>query len=570
MVKKKKASPPFCSGKELLKRTFKSYSSKEKWISAVFLVLFLASGWKVAASSWSGGGLFAAVTGGSKYNEGMVGEITRLNPVYADLNEVDRDITSLVFEGLAKYDPKQQKVVENIATHTLDESKTVYTFTLKEGLTWHDGEPVTAEDVYFTFHDVIQHPEFENPILRSGFSGVTIEKIDDKTVTMTLNEPNSFFFTQLTVGLLPAHLLRDVAITELDTHEFNQNPVGNGPYKVTAPYVRSEDNGTKVKLAYNKDYWKKTKPDITEVNFFTYPTYEEMKKARGQFHGIARVQKYRLDDLNENRLQEYQYFLPQYTALFFNTDQEELIKRNVRLGLQKAIDKRKIIEAIGYDRTIDTPLLELDQEDWITQPNPEEAAGALFDAGWKMDEASKKRVNEEGDTFLSFRLVRRSYPNNKKQEEATRITADMIKEALEQIGVTITIESYENEPFQKKVAERNYDLLLFGQSLGYNLDTYSFWHSSQVNTGLNLSNYANAKADFNIQAIRGAFDEDGQEKKEEHLKALGEIIKNDIPAVFLYTPTYYFLVDERIQNITSNYLLFPHDRFANILEWNAT
>jgi peptide/nickel transport system substrate-binding protein len=568
MAKKKSASRKTIDGKTLLKRTYKSYSSKEKWVSGLFVFLLVVSGWKLVSGNWEGRDIINVVKGGHNYNEGLVGEIVRLNPVYADLNEVDRDITSLVFDGLAKYDPKQQKVVENVATHTLDESHTVYTFVMKEGITWHDGEPVTAEDVYFTYHDVIQHPEFENPILRNSFSGVTIEQTDDKTITMTLNEPNSFFFTQLTTGLLPQHILGDVEITELDTHEFNQKPLGNGPYKVNQAYTRNQDETTEVALSYNKDYWKDANPDITDINFFTFATYEDLKKGTGQLHGVARVQKYRLEDLQEERLMENQYFLPQYTALFFDTDSEELVKRGVRLGIQKAIEKDKILAAIGYDRAIDTPLLELDQEDWITQPNPKEASGAFFDAGWQLDEESKKRVNEDGDEILEFTLVRRSYPNNEKQEEATKTTAEMVKASLENLGVTITIESYEGEQFQDKVQDREYDLLIYGQSLGYNLDTYSFWHSSQSNTGLNLSNYGNAKADFNIEAIRNSFGDEDEEKLE-YLENLGEIIKNDIPAVFLYTPSYYFLVDERIKNIYSTYLLFPHDRFANILEWQV-
>jgi len=352
MAKKKIASRKTIDGKTLLKRTVKSYSSKEKWVAGLFLFLFVVSGWKLVSGNWEGRDIINVVKGGHNYNEGLVGEIVRLNPVYADLNEVDRDITSLIFEGLTKYDPKQQKVVENVATHTLDENKTVYTFIMKEGITWHDGEPVTAEDIYFTYHDVIQHPEFENPILRNSFSGVTIEQVDDKTVTMTLNEPNSFFFTQLTTGLLPKHILDEVEITELDTHEFNQKPIGSGPYRVNQAYTRNQDETTEVALSYFKDYWKDVDPDITDINFFTFATYEDLKKGLGQLHGLARVQKYRLTDLQEERLVENQYFLPQYTALFFDTDQSELVKRGVRLGIQKSINKDKILAAIGYDRLI--------------------------------------------------------------------------------------------------------------------------------------------------------------------------------------------------------------------------
>lgn len=561
------------SGAEIFKKTLKAYSDREKVISLILVVVFLFSGWKMLSGNWEGQNLTNIVRGGHNYNEGLVGEIMRLNPVYADLNEVDRDITTLIFEGLSKYDPEQEKVVENIAMHTLDESKTLYTFTLREDLMWHDGEPLTAEDVYFTYHDVIQSPEFENPILKASFNGVEIQKVDERTVTMKLSQPNSFFFTHVTVGLLPKHLLAEVPVAELDSHEFNQMPIGNGPYKVKEGYKKIEDGSSRVELTFNEYYRKEFEPDITEINFIAYPTYEELIDARGQIHGMARVPKFRLDESQEDRLVAYEYVLPQYTALFINTEKEYLGTQKVRLAIQKAINKTKIIEAIGYDHTIDTPLLQLDQEDWIYQPDDENAAGALFDSGWKLDEQTglRMRVDEETEEkeILSLTLVRRSGIANNRQEEANKTTSEMIKAELESVGIQVTIETYENETFQEKVTNREYDLLLYGQSMGYNLDTYSYWHSSQANgKGLNLSNYTNAKADFYIEAMRNTFGE-SPEKQKEHLQNLAEIIKTDIPAVFLYTPTYYFLADSRLVNVNTRHLLFPHDRFANILDWTV-
>jgi len=477
MVTKRKPSFASKSGLTLIKKALKSYSDKEKTLSILLFLVFILSGWKIVSGNWEGRNIVNVVQGGHNYNEGLVGEITHLNPVFADLNEVDRDITSLVFEGLSKYDSTTGKVVENIATHTLDDSKTIYTFVVKDGLTWHDGEPVTADDVYFTYHDVIQHPEFENPILKSSFSGVTVEKLDESTITMTLNETNSFFFTQLTVGLLPEHVLKDVPINELDTHEFNQFPVGNGPYQVNKAYETHKDGTNEVSLSYYSDYWKNIQPEVTAINFFTFPTYEDLLKGRGQVHGIARIPTYRLEETEETRFTTYEYSLPQYTALFMETDNEIILKRNIRLAVQKAIDKQAIIEIIGYDHLIDTPLLELNQEEWIYQSNTEEAMGALYDEGWQLDEETGFRLNDEGE-ILSFSLVRRSFPTNEKQEEVTATTAQMIAEQLAEIGIMVSIETYEDEAFQQKVTNRDYDLLLYGQSLGYNLDTYSYWHSS--------------------------------------------------------------------------------------------
>jgi peptide/nickel transport system substrate-binding protein len=567
MAHKRKPSQSLKSGLKLAKKTVKSYSDKEKTISILLLVVFLLSGWKILSGNWEGRDIVNVVQGGHNYNEGLIGEIQHLNPVFADLNEVDRDISSLVFEGLSKFDDTG-KISENIATHTLDETQTIYTFVLHDDLTWHDGELVTADDIYFTYHDIIQHPEFENPILKNSFSSVTVEKINEKTVTMTLNDPNSFFFTQLTIGLLPEHILKDVPVTDLDTHEFNQNPVGNGPYEVKSPYQVNSDGSSEVKLNYYNNYWTGASPDITEINFVAFPTYEELLEGRGRIHGAARVPKYRLEETTEERFAAYEYQLPQYTALFMETDDDRLLKRNLRLAIQKSINKQEILEAVGYDHLIDTPLLELDQEDWIYQANSEEAMGALYDEGWFLDEETGLRMNDE-DEVLSLSLVRQSFTNNEKQEEVTDLTAKAIASQLSNVGIVVTIETYENEAFQQKVSERDYDLLLLGQSLGYNLDTYSYWHSSQAGTGLNFSNYGNNKADFFIEAIRNSFG-DEEDEKEEYLQSLAETIKEDVPAVFLYTPTYYFLADSRIENINTSNLLFPHDRFANILDWKVT
>ncbi|HCW32293.1 MAG: hypothetical protein UT55_C0015G0005 [Candidatus Peregrinibacteria bacterium GW2011_GWE2_39_6] len=557
------------SGSSVLKKTFKSYSPNERILSGFLGLVLLFSGWKLISGDWKGQNIVNVIWGGHTYSEGMVGEIIRLNPIYADLNEIDRDITSLIFEGLSKYDPDQKKVVENMATHTLDEAKTLYTFVLRDGLKWHDGISLTAEDVYFTYHDVIQNPEFENSVLKSTFAGVEVKMVNEKTITMKLSEPNSFFFTQLTVGILPKHLLADVSITELDSVDFNREPIGNGSYKVTGAYDVLENGITRVTLTYNKDYWQAKQPDITEITFLAFPNFETLLKSRGEVHGIARISKYLLEKTQTDNFTAYEYSLPQYTALFMDTDKEILSDRRVRLAIQKAIDKKAIIQAIGYSQNVDTPLLELNQEDWIYQTNPEEAAGALYDAGFELDDDLGFRVkkNEDGSKeVLALTLLRRAYSDNPQSEEVNKITSEILVEQLTKIGIQVTIKSYEGAQFQTRVKDQDYDLLLYGQNLGYNLDTYAYWHSSQAKgKGLNLSNYTNPKADFYIEAIRNTFD--NEVAKPEYLRDLAEIFKNDIPAVLLYRPTYYFLIDPRIKNIHTQNLLFPQDRFANILNW---
>ena len=142
---------------------------------------------------------------GGTYIEGSVGSMQPLVPWFTVTNDVNRDIVSLVFSGLLKYDPVAKKIKEDLATLRVSNEGQTYTVKLKEGLVWHDHtvenpHPVTSDDILFTYES-IQDIKFPNQILRQNFLGVTLDKIDDRTVQFRLEEPYSFFASNLTLGL---------------------------------------------------------------------------------------------------------------------------------------------------------------------------------------------------------------------------------------------------------------------------------------------------------------------------------------------------------------------------------
>lgn len=545
---------------DLFSRTIKSFNRREKIVMAFLLILFTLSFYQLFLNSHASIG----VSKGKVYTEGLVGEIKRLNPVFTEFSEADRDVSSLIFSGLAKYNSTTGEFDEDLATHTLSEDKLTYIFTLKNDLYWHDGTEVTADDIYFTFADVIQSPEFSNPILKSNFDGVKIEQVDTRTVQFTLNSPNSFFFSGMTVGLLPKHILGEVPVAELDTNEFNQNPIGTGPYRVTQTYEVKGDGSTSITLQRFPEFYG-AEYQLEQVRFIAFPSVDELIKNRSQWQGAARIKASLLSEINVDDFLVYRYELPQYTALFFNTDSDLLLRNKARLGVSKAIDKEEILETIGYSARIDTPLLELNQEEWLHSSNIEEAQGAFYDVGWTLNEGDAFRTDEDGNEIV-LRLARRDFSQeNETQEEATQLTAKNIQDQLKAVGIKVEIEAYPLEALQEVIHNRDYEMLLYGQSLGYNLDTFSYWHSSQANeNGLNLSNYQNARADFNIESIRESFDE---EERQLLLQDLGQIIASDVPALFLYTPSYYYLVDPSVSGVQFEKLLLPVDRFANMAEW---
>jgi peptide/nickel transport system substrate-binding protein len=539
------------------------------------------------------------------YTEGFQNNILRINPVYADLNEPDKDISKLVFTGLTKYDPETKHIVPDMADVSISEDKLTYTFKLKDNIVWHDGEPVTADDVYFTIHDVVQNPDFQNPILKANFEGVEVNKIDDQTISFKLNAPNSFFITNTTVGILPKHILSDVPIEKLITSEFNKNPIGTGPYKIKAHLTTSVSQVSQIVLERFDGFYGE-KPQIQNIRFYGYPTQQELIKNRNSLNAIPKLSDEAIDAIaSDSRFSLYGYSLPQYNAIFINMDNSILKSDKVRQALQKAIFKDDFLANLPNTIRVETPVLNLDQDEWRYEASLDEAKKLLDDAGFKEyeyingeenlkphaapseenveSESTSTSTTSEVDTpsisipekrvyrknaageILEFKLIARLYPEGSYKYNETQTVLNYIENKWAQAGIKLNIELYDKITLQEKIKMRDYDLLLFGQNLGYNLDLYGYWHSTQATeNGLNLSNYKSFKVDTLIEAIRTTFDE---EEKLEKLKELAKAIQNDIPAIFLYRPVYYYASDGKVKGIQLENMAFPSDRFCKINEW---
>jgi ABC-type transport system substrate-binding protein len=173
------------------------------------------------------------------------------------------------------------------------------------------------------------------------------------------------------------------------------------------------------------------------------------------------------------------------------------------------------------------------------------------------DELEKVRINGEGKRLV-LRLVTAQEPVVFLQ------VAEEIKKQWLEAGAKVVIETYSLADLQEKISERDYDILLFGQNLGYNLDAFPFWHSSQSGSGLNLSNYRSLEADNLLVSVRNTFDE---RTKQEHLDKLKKVVAEDTPAVFLYNPTHYYMIDRSVKNIQLGKLSNHSDRFTDLSNW---
>jgi peptide/nickel transport system substrate-binding protein len=546
-------------------RVIRSYSIEEKVISVVLALLIVGGLVSAVVNLFKSPELFWGESG--IYSEGEVSErAVVLNPLYVDFSDAGRDVSALIFSGLTRYDPGLKAFKGDLADLTISADRKTYHFALKNNLYWHDGEPVTADDVYFTFHDIIQSPDFQNPVLKKNFEGVTVKKIDERTVEFVLQSPNSFFITNLGVGIVPRHVLKDVAVSDLPFDNFNVKPVGTGSYKVDTPMEMLDDGRQRIILTASNNYYGEH-PKIKNIRFNVYPDAKSMAKEKNILNVIARVPQEIVADITQSgRFTLMQYQLPQYSAIFFNMDSVVLKKEKVRLALQKSVDKSALLKLLNNKIVVDTPLLELSQSEWTNKIDIEAAKGALYDSGYAVvkDSADIYRKDSKG-AVLKLVLLVRQYADGSSQADEAKVITDFFQKAWGAVGVQIDVQYADADAFNERIFQRDYDMVLTGQSLGYNYDTYSYWHSSQAGeAGLNLSDFRSFAADSLIEKIRDTFD---SSLKTTMLKDLAKEISQDIPAIFLFRPSYMFATDEKVKGINLDNLAFVSDRFANVDKW---
>ncbi len=550
----------------------KFLSFKEKRIIKIlFLVIFICLIFKAGYFYLTHIKIVPATVG--DYIEGVIGAPRYINPIFSSINDVDADLTQLIFSGLLKYDNITGELKPDLSEkYDISEDLKSYTFYLRDNLLWEDGEPLTVDDIIFTV-ELIKHPEIEKSPLRVSFIGVDIEKIDDKTVRFILQEPYAPFLSVLTLGILPKHVWEEVDPYNLNLAEYNLKPVGSGPYRVKSRVIDKNGNIKSYILTINNQYHS-SKPFIKNLTLIFFSDYNEAvsalktKSIQGlSFPPINLEEELALKD----SLNSYSLILPKYTAIFFNQDQNQFLEdKNIREALDLAIDKNKIAQVLMKNRVklIDGPILsnykDYHQEILEIQFDVEKSKELIEKAKFKKEEGSefyKKKINiggkiEEKELIISLTLI--DSPQNTELSE-------MIKSFWKEVGVNTEINLLEIGEIKKVRDERNYQTLLYSEILGLDPDPYPFWHSSQISfPGLNLSGFSNKEADKLLEDARIITDKNIRIEK---YKKFQEILSDGKTAIFLFQPVYDYVIDKNIKNVKISNIVVPSDRFSNINKW---
>ncbi len=552
-----------------VKKSIFSFSETEWKIFLSLLLLLLISTALILQNINNNLSVFVPIKGGT-LNEGIIGTPRFINPVLAT-TDVDKDLSSLIYSGLMKKDTQGFMIPDLAEKLEISKDGLNYTFVLKENIYFHDGEKLDSEDVVFTISQ-IKDSTNKSPI-KPKWDGVNINATDEKTIVFTLTRKYASFLENTTFGILPKHIWENTAI---ELNKANENPIGSGPYKVKKLIKQNSGVAKSYELiAFNKYINKE--PYIQKFNLKFYNNEEELIKAleNKDVDQISSISPDKALVLKNKGFNLETKILPRIFGIFFNQNENQIfIDKNILKAINLAIDKDKIVNEVllGYGIAIEDPILPNNiAYDYLTnntkisnEDNIKKAEDLLAKSNWKKNEEGflQKEVtenNKKTKKILEFSISTSSAPDLVN-------TANMIKQDLEKIGIKVEIKTFDIGNLNQSVIKpRSYDALLFGQVINTEADLFAFWHSSQrTDPGLNIAMYTNPKVDKILEDAFVTIDEKERSRK---YAQFGEEIKKDQPAVFLYSPSFVYVVSKDLKGFDANNIINSQERFKNIKDW---
>jgi peptide/nickel transport system substrate-binding protein len=535
---------------------------KEKLIIALLLFVSL-----FALFFWAGKIYFSLTEAvpehGGSYVEGVIGQPMYVNPVLSKTNETDESLVKLIYNGILKYDKNGGLINDLADSYSVSEDGKEYIFDLKKEVRWHDGEKLTSDDIIFTV-TLIKDPLFKSP-LRNNWQGVRPEKVDDYSIRFILDKPYFGFLENLTFGILPEHIWSNIDSEKFPLTKYNLEPIGTGPYRFSNFHKDSEGNILDYQMESFEQYFL-GEPYISSLSLNFYANEQLLIDSynKKEISGVGNLSPKNSAIENFRKSTSiYELEIPWPFTVFLNKNKSvSLADRGVREALNWATDKDEIIEKnlFGKAKPIDSPFFvgtdEYAQD--IEKPGFDTGRSnkILEDGGWALKDGEIREKDGEKLQFSLYVVDSSSYIE----------LAEILKEQWKKIGAEVSIQAFSFSDMQQNhIKPREYDALLVGQDASFNVDPYSFWHSSnKKDPGLNLALFDNEEADKLISEAR---EENDRNKRIEKYHSFQEIVAEENPAVFLFSPYYLYLVDSKVKGIEEKKINSTKSRFENVDKW---
>ena len=491
----------------------------------------------------------------------------RVEPKTLNQINVDNDIysrwitTPYILEPLLDYDYDSMELKPYLAeSYDISEDGLEVTFKLRNDIYFSDGEPVTSDDVIFTF-ETVMNPEIDAANIAQMFVDVEkVVRVDNKQVKFFMKRP---FFKTLDnlsfsdIGIYPKHIYKFDDPAQFN--ERNSNPVGSGPY-----VFEKWDVGREIVLRRNENYWG-VKPKIKKVIYrFITNTVACLQALRaGQVDIMIPEpdQFAELDSDNEFKKRFYylQYYEPRVPFFYigWNIDTPYFSDRRVRLAMTHIVDRQKIIDHLvkGGGRIVTSSFY---SEGGQNDPNikpwpyiPERAKQLLNEAEW-VDHDSDGIRDKDG---ISFRF---KFMYSSSSTLYVRLVK-LLKDEAAKIGIDVVPDPYEWSVLLSKLTNRQFEAMVMGWGGDVVDDPYQIFHSSQIgNRASNYVGFNNPEADRLMENARMTLDEVERNKL---FQKIHLILHEEQPYTFLFERPYMRLLDKRFKNVKI------HKMGLNWLEW---
>jgi len=338
---------------------FNALSEKEKICFFFFFALTVGAGIFLNLNFYFKNTKIVPDFGGT-YREGVIGQPRFINPLYLSAQDVDRDLVELLFSGLMKYNPQGELVLDLAKDYQIKEEGKIFEFYLKDNIVWHDGKPLTADDVIFTIN-LIQDPQYQSP-LRIKWFGIVAEKISKNSVRFRLPKKYAGFLENLTFKILPKHIFEDLDPKNLPWGLLSEEYlIGSGPFKFKELIQDNSGFIKRLTLERNEKYYGK-KPYLKEITFLFFEDEKELgEQARsGKIQGLVINDPKYSHQVEEWNFKSYFLNIPRYFAVFFNFKKESIFsEKELREVLAVSVDKSEIIREVfsGKGEEITSPIL---------------------------------------------------------------------------------------------------------------------------------------------------------------------------------------------------------------------
>jgi peptide/nickel transport system substrate-binding protein len=498
--------------------------------------------------------------GGRVYVEGVVGTPEQLNPLTHGPNtsQAERDLAALLFEGLTRVDQAGRVEPALAERWTVGESSQVFTFTLRSR-TWHDGAPITANDVLYTVRGV-QNANFPgDPALAMLWRNVLVQKIDDRTIRFELSTPFAPFPSLARLPILPAHLFRTLRPEQWAAAPFSRRPVGSGRWKLQAL------DPTQALLVPFAEHPDQSPADHLLLRFYPTPEAAVLALRRREIQGVATLATAgRRAPEPPRRTERLLAPLGDYTILTFNLRQPPLDDVRFRQVFALGINRELLITNSlgGQGQPIDTPIMPgtwaVDQQARLPQFRRSAAQQALGQLGY-VDANGDGWVEQDGQRLTLPLLIADAGEQIALAGELTR--------QLRAIGIDVEVRRVPAATLQTDLAAHNFTLALHSWSnVGADPDVFALWHSSRADGGANYAGLRDNRIDQLLTDARATTNE------AERRRLYGEFQRRWIellPSLPLYQSALTYDVDQvvTLPEQSAAFLTARADRFTLLDRW---